>query len=127
MLLVYLALGGVLGTLLRYGMGGWVHSWAGTSLPWGTLAINVLGSLILGFTMRASQSLLISPELRAFITIGFCGAFTTFSTYTYETVALMQKGEWLRALMYALGSLVVGLLAVIAGFAAAARLLRAGG
>ena len=127
MLLIYLALGGVIGTLLRYGVGGWVHSWAGTALPWGTLVINVVGSLVLGFTMRASQSLLISPELRAFITIGVCGAFTTFSTYTYETVALMQKGEWLRAALYALGSLLVGLLAVIAGFAAAARILRAGG
>ena len=127
MLLVYLALGGALGTILRYALGGWVHSWAGVTFPWGTLVINVVGSFVLGVTMRASQSLLLAPELRAFITIGLCGAFTTFSTYSYEAFVLMQKGEWTKAGLYAFGSLVIGVLAIAAGFITAARMLRAGG
>jgi CrcB protein len=127
MLLIYLALGGALGTVLRYALGGWVHSWAGVAFPWGTLVVNVVGSFVLGVTMRASQSLLLAPELRAFIAIGLCGAFTTFSTYSYEAFVLVQKGEWTKAGLYALGSLVIGVLAVAAGFVTAARMLRAGG
>jgi CrcB protein len=127
MLLIYLALGGALGTILRYALGGWVHSWAGVGFPWGTLAVNVAGSFVLGVTMRASQSLLLSPELRAFITIGLCGAFTTFSTYSYEAFVLMQKGDWTKAALYAFGSLVIGVVAIAAGFIAAARVLRPGG
>jgi CrcB protein len=82
---------------------------------------------VLGVTMRASQSLLLSPELRAFIAIGLCGAFTTFSTYSYEAFVLMQKGDWTKAALYAFGSLVIGVVAIAAGFIAAARVLRPGG
>lgn len=127
MLLLYLAVGGVLGTLARYGLGSWVYSWAGSALPWGTLLINVLGSFVLGFVVRASGALSISPELRGLVTVGFCGAFTTFSTYTLETVILAQQGEWGRAALYALGSLGLGVLAMIAGLAAAGLFARTGG
>lgn len=127
MLLLYLAIGGVLGTLARYGLGSWVHSWAGTALPWGTLLINVLGSFVLGFTMRASAVLPISPEIRGLVAVGFCGAFTTFSTYAFETVTLAQQGEWGRAALYALGSLGLGVLAMLAGIAAAGLFTRTGG
>ena len=127
MLLVYLAVGGVIGTLARYGMGTWVPTWAGTEFPWGTFLVNALGSLILGFTMRASAVLTMSPEVRGFVTVGFCGAFTTFSTLSYETVALVQDGQWARAAAYALGSVVVGLAAVVAGMGMANLALRAGG
>jgi len=127
MLLLYLAVGGVLGTLARYGLGSWIYSWAGSALPWGTLVVNLLGSFVLGFALRASDALPISPEMRGLVTVGFCGAFTTFSTYTFETLALAQQGEWGRAALYALGSLVLGLLAMLAGLAAAGLLTRAGG
>lgn len=126
MLLIYLAIGGALGTILRYALGGWVHSWAGVAFPWGTLAVNVIGSFVLGVTMRASQSLLLAPELRAFIAIGLCGAFTTFSTYSYEAFVLMQKGEWTKAGLYAFGSLIMGVLAIAAGFITAARMAAGG-
>lgn len=78
----YLARGGVLGTLARFGIGGWVHTWAGAAFPWGTLGINLLGSFLLGLAVRGAELFSLSPELRVMITVGFCGAFTTFRVET---------------------------------------------
>ena len=125
MLYLYLALGGVLGTLARHALGGWVHSLTGADLPWGTLTVNLLGSLLLGFLMRLAEVAPVTPEVRALLTVGFCGAFTTFSTLSFETVALLQEGAPLRAALYAFGSLGLGVAAVVAGFAVAVPLLRA--
>lgn len=127
MFLLYLALGGVLGTLARYLLGGWIHAWAGSAFPWGTLGVNLLGSLLLGFAIRATEIIPLSPEMRGLITIGFCGAFTTFSTFSYETVVLMQEGEWGRAGLYAFGSLGLGLAAMAGGLVLADVTIRAGG
>jgi CrcB protein len=127
MLLVYVALGGVLGTLARYALGGWIQERAGTWLPWGTLTINVIGSFVLGVVVQSAQAMPIPPERRGFLTVGFCGAFTTFSTYAYETIALLQHGELARAALYALGSLAVGLLALVLGLAAGQALVQPGG
>lgn len=127
MFYVYLALGGVLGTLARFGIGGWVHTWAEASFPWGTLAINLLGSFLLGFALRGAELSALSPEIRGMITVGFCGAFTTFSTFTFETISLMQAGAWFRASLYAFGSLGMGLVAIVLGLSAANLLLRPGG
>lgn len=115
MLFVYLAIGGIAGTLLRYGLGTWMQSWAGGHLPWATFTINMLGSFALGAIVRSSESIVISTELRLMLTVGFCGAFTTFSTYTLETFALIEEGAWGRAALYSFGSLAIGLLAVAAG------------
>lgn len=123
MILLALAAGGVLGTLARYGLAGWVHTWAGTAFPWGTFAVNVLGSFLLGFALRGSEVASLSPETRALLTTGFCGAFTTFSTLSWETVALLQAGAWARAGAYALGSLGLGLAAVWAGLSLAPLVL----
>lgn len=127
MLYALLALGGVLGTLARFGLGGWVHTWAGTAFPWGTLVINLLGSFLLGLAMRGAELSSLSPELRGMITVGFCGAFTTFSTFSFETIALLQQGAWARASLYAAGSVGMGLLAVALGLSTANLLLRPGG
>ncbi|HEX5520587.1 MAG TPA: fluoride efflux transporter CrcB [Longimicrobiaceae bacterium] len=127
MIYLYLALGGVLGTLARHALGGWVHSLAGTTMPWGTLAVNLLGSLLFGFLMRFAEAAPMAPEMRALLTVGFCGAFTTFSTLSFETLALLQTGERLRAALYAFGSLGLGLAAVVSGFVLAGALARAGG
>ncbi|HET8656412.1 MAG TPA: fluoride efflux transporter CrcB [Longimicrobiaceae bacterium] len=127
MLYLFLAIGGVLGTLARYGLGGWIHGWAGTSLPWGTLAVNLIGSFVLGFAMRGAEILPVTPEVRGLITVGFCGAFTTFSTFMYETAGLMQNGEWARAGVYAVGSLALGLASMALGLSAATVLTRIGG
>jgi CrcB protein len=124
LLYVYLAAGGVIGTLARYGLGQWVPAWARTGFPWHTFLINVAGSLVLGFAMRAFDTLPVTPELRAFVAVGLCGAFTTFSTFSFETVKLMQDGHWGRASLYAAGSVAVGLLAVFAGMALAGAAIR---
>ncbi|MBV9108525.1 MAG: fluoride efflux transporter CrcB [Gemmatimonadetes bacterium] len=126
-LLLYLAVGGVAGTLARYGLGKWIPTWAGTDFPWHTLAINLSGSFVLGFAMHVSETLPVSPEVRGMVTVGFCGAFTTFSTFSFETVVLIQEGAWGRAAAYSLGSLALGLAAVLAGMSLAPLAARQGG
>lgn len=123
---VYVALGGAVGAAARYGITGWVHRWAPATFPWGTLAVNVMGSLLLGFAYRYLEATTVSAETRQFVTIGLLGAFTTFSTFSYEAVALLQDGEWPRALAYVFGSVVVGLAAVFVGFRAATAVLELG-
>lgn len=127
MLYIYLAVGGVTGTFARYGLSGWIYSVAGASFPWGTFAVNLIGSFILGFLAPTMQVAPVSPEVRSLLTVGFCGAFTTFSTFSYETVMLLQEGAWGRAALYALGSLLLGLLALWGGIALATGTLRLGG
>ena len=92
--------------------------------PWGTLTVNVAGSLFLGFLLVWFQASLASAELRALVTIGVLGSFTTFSTFTYETGALLQDGEWTRAMLNVLASLVLGLVAVLLGAVFADLLLQ---
>jgi CrcB protein len=122
MILLYLAAGGIAGTWARYGLGRWVQASAGEGFPWGTFAVNLLGSFLLGLLLRSTESAPVSPETRAMLTVGFCGAFTTFSTFTHETVVLLQEGAWARAAAYALGSLLLGLAALAAGLGTAALL-----
>ena len=122
-LLLFLAAGGVLGTLARYGLQGLIQP-AGGSFPWGTLVVNLAGSFALGFLMRfLLGTSFATPELRAAATIGFCGAFTTMSTFSYETVTLVQGGEYWRAVGYLASSVGGSLVAVAAGLAAGGKLL----
>jgi CrcB protein len=125
--LVYVALGGALGALARYGISGWVYDRMGEAFPWGTLVVNVLGCLLIGAAARWLQVSAASPAVRPFLMIGLLGAFTTFSTFSYEAVALVQDGQWARAFLYVGGSVVVGLLAMVAGMATVTALTRAGG
>ena len=127
MTLAYVALGGALGALARYGISGWVYDRMGESFPWGTLVVNLVGCLALGLVIRWLQVSAVSPEVRPFLTIGVLGAFTTFSTFSYETMALLQEGQWLRAGLYMGGSVVLGLIAMVAGMALATAFARAGG
>jgi fluoride exporter len=122
-MIAFIALGGILGTLARYLVGAWLQG-PHVVFPRGTLAINIAGSFVLGLVMRlATGSTLVSPEVRGALTIGFCGAFTTMSTFSYETVGLLADGEYWRAGIYA-GSTVFGCLAATAaGIALATRLL----
>ena len=114
-MLFSIALGGALGSLARYGLGGLAQR-VSADFPWGTLTINILGSLLLGFLMRYLLSTTLSAELRAGLTIGLCGGFTTFSTFSYEVVTLAESGSYGRAGAYALASVVLSLVAVLAGF-----------
>lgn len=124
MLLLYLAVGGAIGTVARFTIAGWVYDHAATGFPWGTFVVNAAGSLFIGFVVRYLEFVTVTPEMRGFLTIGLLGGFTTFSTYSYEAVALMRDGEWATAGAYATGSLVVGLVAVMIGIAIAGFLLR---
>jgi len=122
-MIAYIALGGIIGTLARYLIQGTIQSRSGV-FPVGTLAINIAGSFALGFIVRiATGSTVVSAELRGGLTIGFCGAFTTMSTFSYETVALLTDGEYWRAGLYAGGTVFGCLLATVAGLALAGRLL----
>ena len=122
-MIAYIALGGIIGTLARYLIQGTIQSRSG-EFPVGTLAINIAGSFALGFIVRiATGSTVVSAELRGGLTIGFCGAFTTMSTFSYETVALLTDGEYWRAGLYAGGTVFGCLAATVAGLALAGKLL----
>ena len=98
MKIIYLGIFGGMGCVARYMVSGWVYNLAGRTLPYGTLAVNVVGSLLLGLIMEGSlRSTLLSPELRFGITVGFLGGFTTFSTFSYETVRLLEEGSMVAA------------------------------
>lgn len=128
-MLIHIAVGGVLGTLARFGLQGWVQERFGAeTFPGGTLAVNVLGSLLLGFLARlATGSALLTPDLRAGLTIGFCGAFTTMSTFGYESVTLLADGQHARASVNVLASVLGCLAGIWAGSSIAGRLLHGGG
>lgn len=123
MVWLLIAVGGGAGAVARYGIGGWIQERAGFGFPWGTLVVNVLGSLLVGFALRYLEGVRVGPETRALVAVGILGAFTTFSTFSYETVALLEEGAVSRALAYTIGSLVLGLLAVYAGIAGAGVVL----
>lgn len=113
----FIALGSAIGGVARYLVGGAVQRAAGDSFPVGTLFVNVSGSFLLGVLLRvATHPPHLPPELRAFLTIGFCGGYTTFSTFSAEAVTLLQQGEWRKATGYMLASVTVSVLATVAGF-----------
>lgn len=118
MQLLLIATAGALGAVARYGLSGWVQERA-AFFPWGTLAVNVLGSFLLGFVFRYLEATTLPAEWRQAATIGFLGAFTTFSTFSYEAVMLAQDGDWQRAGAYVAASVGLGLLGVVAGLGTA--------
>jgi CrcB protein len=119
-MLWYIAAGSAFGGVSRYLLGGLVQRHAGGTFPLGTLLINLSGSFLLGLILRyAVETPTLTPEARAFLTIGFCGGYTTFSTFSYETVVLMEDGQWPRAALYVVLSVALSLLATFLGFAAA--------
>lgn len=127
-MLWYIAVGSAIGGVSRYLLGGVVQRVLDTTFPAGTLVINVTGSFVLGAIIRfAVDTPAISPEIRAFLTIGFCGGYTTFSTFSYEAAAMIEDGEWTRAAAYISASVVLSLVATFLGFAAARATLIARG
>jgi fluoride exporter len=124
-LIWYVAAGSAVGGAARFALSSFIQQRAGT-FPVGTLIVNITGSLILGFLMRyALGSTSVSAETRALLTTGFCGGYTTFSTFSYETVTLIQDGDYRRAATYVMVSVVVSLVAALVGIAAANQLLAA--
>ncbi len=113
---LYIALGGALGAIVRYWVGAAVASRMGNRFPYGTLVINVTACLILGFVMTwFGQRAGMNPAWRFLIPIGFVGAYSTFSTYEWETLSSLRSGAFGIAALYAIGSFVLGLAAVWGG------------
>jgi fluoride exporter len=111
-----ISLGAILGANARYWLGGWAAERFGTTFPYGTLIINVTGSLILGFFITlVTDRFLVDPRWRLLVAIGFLGAYTTFSTYTYESVNMLLNGQVWSGLLNLFGSSVLGAVAVTAG------------
>ncbi len=110
-----------MGAVLRYLLSGWAQNALGGLFPWGTLFVNVVGSFLLGVFLEASTQSAVAVELRWFFAIGVLGAFTTFSTFSNETLGMLREGDWMMALTYALGSLVAGVAAALVGVWVASR------
>jgi CrcB protein len=117
MLIALLVLGGAVGAPARYLADGFVQSRTRGVFPWGTFAINVSGSFVLGVVTGAALYHGLGPLPKAAIGTGFCGAYTTFSTFSYETVRLLEEGAVVTASLNALASVAVGLVAAAAGIA----------
>ncbi len=112
---LWVMLGGSIGALLRYLVAGAVQGAVGSLFPWGTLAVNVVGSFVLGYFYEAALRSAVPPEVRAFFAVGVLGSFTTFSTLSYETLAMLREGAVVLSLAYGLGSLSLGVAAALLG------------
>ena len=118
MAVLLVSLGGGIGSAARYLVGGWFASRFGPAFPYGTFFINVSGSFIIGFFLALAQErLTLGPSWRLFFAVGFVGGYTTFSTFEYESIRLLQDRELLLAALYMVGSVVTGAFAAIAGIA----------
>jgi CrcB protein len=115
-----IAAGGALGSALRYWVGSTISGRIGARFPWGTLVINLTACIIIGFTLTYFAKFAdLNPVWRFLVPIGFIGAYSTFSTYEWETLSTMRSGAFFLASLYAVGSLVLGLAATWCGTALA--------
>ena len=111
-----IGIGGFLGAITRYGVAIWIGQRWGRSFPLGTFAVNITGSLLIGFIMPLlTERFMANPQWRLFLAVGFLGAYTTFSTFEYETGALVKDGEWLIAAMNVIFSVIAGFIALKLG------------
>lgn len=114
--LLAIAAGGSIGAVMRFIVSTGIYSWLGRGFPYGTLVVNVLGSLLMGLLYELFlQRLSVSPEVRAILLVGFLGAFTTFSTFSIETVNLIEQGDLLKAMANVFVSVILCVLAAWIG------------
>lgn len=111
-----IAIGGAAGALLRYWVSGLAHRIGGSSFPWGTLSVNLIGSFLIGFLWGMFESVIVSQNTRILIFIGLLGSFTTFSTFSLESFHLVRDGEYGLFIANILSSFVLGILLVFAGY-----------
>lgn len=120
--LVLIAVFGAIGTLARYGLQGAVQIKTGSTFPYGTLLINLTGCFLLGLIGQITLNrMIVPPEWRVAIAVGFFGGYTTFSSFGWETAKMLEAGEWLWATAYVAASVVLGLLLSVAGIRLANR------
>lgn len=115
MIYLLIALGGAAGSVLRYLLGGAIQRSTASGFPIGTMVVNVSGCFLIGILVRQFLNVQLSHDLRALLIVGFCGGFTTFSTFSAETIALLDGGEYARAAAYVLLTVALCLLATLAG------------
>ena len=109
-ILLAIAVGGGLGSLARHYLSTFIYALTGTAFPWGIFVVNVLGGFTMGLIVELSAlKLNIGPELRAFLTTGILGGFTTFSAYSLDSALLIERGEWMNAGAYIVGSVVLSI------------------
>lgn len=127
---VWLALGGAIGTLLRYQINLFFTARLGEAMPWGTIFINITGSFAIGLFAALTEAggrWPVPPDIRTFMLVGLCGGYTTFSSFSLQTLTLLQTGEIFRAIGNVVLSVVICILAVWAGFTLPAWLGRSMG
>lgn len=112
---LYVALGGAIGAVSRYWMSRWLFELFQNTFPYGTFAINVLGSFLLGFMYAFTLEGIVSTPLRLMLNVGLLGAFTTFSTFSLEAIMLIREGNFRLGALYVVGSVFLGLLAASLG------------
>ena len=117
MIFLLIAVGGAAGSVLRYAVGRAVQGASASGFPIGTMVVNVSGCFLIGILVRQFLNMQVSPELRALLIVGFCGGFTTFSTFSAETIGLIEGGEYVRAASYVVLSVALCLGATFAGMA----------
>jgi len=122
--LLVIALGGGAGALSRYGLSKIINQAANTIFPAGTLFVNLAGSFLIGFCFHLFDVTIIPSDIRSFITIGFLGAFTTFSTYSLETMNLIRDGEIKMGLLNVVMNNIFGFILVIAGMVCSKYILK---
>ena len=122
---LWVARGSAAGGMARYACAGIGARWPGGAIPWGTLFVNVTGSLLIGILAVAvpEGTRWLGTDARALLMIGLCGGFTTFSSFSLQTLALMREGDWLHAAAYTLGSVVLCIGAAAAGYATTTSVL----
>jgi CrcB protein len=114
-ILLAIAIGGGLGSLARHYLSTFIYAFTGTAFPWGIFVVNVVGGLAMGLIIELSAlKLNLSPELRAFLTTGVLGGFTTFSAFSLDSALLIERGEWMSAGSYMVGSVVLSVGALFA-------------
>ena len=124
MLYLSIALGGALGALCRYWVSSRTYAWLGTDFPFGTLLVNVSGSMAMGFLVIVfSEKLALAEELKFAILVGFLGSYTTFSTFALDSLQWLHNGALMKVAIYVLSSVVGSLLGVWIGYLAARSVL----
>ncbi|MEQ2953419.1 fluoride efflux transporter CrcB [Phocaeicola massiliensis] len=113
--LLYIFIGGGTGSVLRYLLTIAIQRQTGTAFPWGTFAVNLLGCILIGIFYTLTSRIHITNELRLLLTIGLCGGFTTFSTFSNESLQLLKSGFYPTFLAYVIGSVVLGIIGVMLG------------
>jgi CrcB protein len=121
--LLIIFIGSGLGGILRFCVNKWFSGWYANYFPLGTFIINILACFLLGFLLGfANQKNIITPNFQLFFVVGFCGGFSTFSTFSSETLTLFQQEQYLTSFLYIFGSVFISLVAVFGGLSIAGKL-----